>query len=395
MRNTQQQPLEELPHPPEEDVSDNKDEYYGHTTTTTTSTTTTTDNDGGEYTGYDKAVLSESFDEVGSHNSFLEALEEWRRGSCSIKSSQPSIDTHQHHHHHHQQQQQQQSDASTSSTSCGTDTADSIIDSQPQQQGMDRSLLEGEYDEAANAAAFQAAVMAWRNGTTVAEEESKRRQKPTTATTATSPAKKMWNVPQEASMVSQTSEGCQTMGDDRPKTAPIEVEFKTMSSLSYMERLLLKRRRENADLSRRPITASTNTDDFKHTGQLDSQQQGNNEKTSTAVKVQVSEMMAPSDGRKALIRDSGVEVATIYSVEEPSSSEDEAKDGGNKTTTVQSHSGAGSPKLSESRGPTKIQKSSSQMSLELPFSPNREIVTPSIMDDFEEMERRSNGDANE
>lgn len=293
-----------------------------------------------------------SYDEGAAHEDFLQALNEWRRGAVVAETKTTKI---------------QPKEAKT-------EVARPITTHQPHSNGA--SLFDGTYDEQKHAQEFQAAVMAWRQG-------KKDDVEPQQANATTNEKRDMWVVPQTTA-----SEGCQTAAK-RPVSAPVSVQFKSGSSLTYMERLMLNRQRKGNNLSRittpktisKPSAQEENDDEDTTPKSTHSSAELNLETNSTGVteskepwahgesgiRVSVAEV-SPSK-QTASVSDSGVDVG-LYSVEEPldDSEEDEEHD------NVE-HS---------SEDVVLRPKDYNDMSGD--FSPARKIVTPGIMHDFEEME---------
>lgn len=107
--------------------------------------------------------------------------------------------------------------------------------------GAGGGLLDGpDYDEAASAAAFRAAVAEWRTG---ANPEADTAHKPKAAAPA-APArtKGMWMAPADVAEV-QSFE-CQTEPEAPKRNVNTEIKFKTTTGLTYMEKLLLAKLRK-------------------------------------------------------------------------------------------------------------------------------------------------------
>ena len=98
--------------------------------------------------------------------------------------------------------------------------------------GTAGGLADGEYDEAASAAAFRAAVAEWRTGNPAAPA----------AAPAAGRSRGMWMAPADVAEV-QSFE-CQTEPTAPKPKANTEIKFKTTTGLTYMEKLLLAKLRQ-------------------------------------------------------------------------------------------------------------------------------------------------------
>eukprot|EP00038_Savillea_parva_P017592 m.21008 g.21008 ORF g.21008 m.21008 type:complete len:508 (+) comp3847_c0_seq1:109-1632(+) len=168
----------------------------------------------GTDTGGDDA---DTFDEAASHASFLEALNEWRLGgrtsgsdasvSATTTSTSASLTT---------------TTTTTTATTGGLKVgmgSGSRAWAPAQADPVGGTLLEGEYDEAAAAASFQDAVAAWRTGT------------PQTGSSSRHPA--------AARPMTASACGAQT---ESPTGRPIEINFSS-KRLSFVEKMMLKKAR--------------------------------------------------------------------------------------------------------------------------------------------------------
>jgi len=158
-------------------------------------------------TGMSTGPGPEEYDEATSHASFLEALNDWRSGR-SPETTAAAADT--------------ATSASASATIVGgalIQGAWAPVHSEP----TGGALLEGNYDEEAAAASFRSAVEAWRCGSAQGTRAPPApTQRPATAAAACS---------------------AQTVP---PPQTPIEITFTKPKKLSFVEQMMLKRVRSAA-----------------------------------------------------------------------------------------------------------------------------------------------------
>lgn len=187
-----------------------------------------------DVTPEEQSGSGEEFDEDAGHASFLAALNEWRGGGSPSKGAASAA-----------------SAASAPSASAASSAAEGLVPRPAAQAagssstydvggsvsggtgtGTAGGLADGEYDEAASAAAFRAAVAEWRTGNPAAPA----------AAPAAGRSRGMWMAPADVAEV-QSFE-CQTEPTAPKPKANTEIKFKTTTGLTYMEKLLLAKLRQ-------------------------------------------------------------------------------------------------------------------------------------------------------
>ncbi|XP_078613352.1 uncharacterized protein LOC144883034 isoform X2 [Branchiostoma floridae x Branchiostoma japonicum] len=122
--------------------------------------------------------------------------------------------------------------------------------------GDDSALLQGEYDEAASAASFQQALSEWRasKSTGKTKQEATKQQG------------------DRRTSVEVSDSGCGTADDRKRTTTPVEIHFQ-QHSISYMDKLLLrKHRREDVPALPTSDQANGNSHDMRKAWEEDDQQ---------------------------------------------------------------------------------------------------------------------------
>lgn len=206
-------------------------------------------------------LMDGAFDEQASHASFLDALNEWRSGGGSAAAAAsatpaaapaPGTDI---------TKTGFVSDSGVyhpppSNAAAGTRSAGSG-ELPPEPEGGGGALLRGPaFNEAESHAAFADAVEAWRRG----NSEGGSGGDPAAA------APKMWQPPAAvaaASMEIQTDAGAAPPSPSRPPPNPDDIVFdgENSTSVSYMERIMLKRARNT------PLTRSRDLDEERRHGE--------------------------------------------------------------------------------------------------------------------------------
>jgi hypothetical protein len=229
----------------------------------------------------------ESFDEDAGHQGFLDALNSWRTGvpaGSPGKQQNPTTDTtvntnnpnpvegcrntsnsfHTCTDHCAAVVQYGLLPASTAvaggaaAAAAASFSTENTITARQWQPAEASSLLDGpDYNEAASAAAFRAAVQAWRTG----EPEE-----PVTVAPPPRKAPNVWIPPADPTEVASFE--CQTDAlSTRPTTAAnTTIQFKTTTTLTYMEKLMLARNRKNPTAVDRVDRGKSGTDNARFGG---------------------------------------------------------------------------------------------------------------------------------
>ena len=158
--------------------------------------------------------IDDQFDEAASHASFMDALKDWRKGPADSSSSGTSSDA----------APQKASAGAGTKSSGGTNTGGSMSGIR-----TEHSLLDGAgYNEAAAAKSFQDALKSWRTGDDAAPA---------------APAQKMWCADVAVTKEVASFETQTTASPAKARVSSDSIEFKSGSKLSYMEKLMLRRKR--------------------------------------------------------------------------------------------------------------------------------------------------------
>eukprot|EP00040_Diaphanoeca_grandis_P032477 m.196840 g.196840 ORF g.196840 m.196840 type:complete len:570 (-) comp32637_c0_seq1:165-1874(-) len=189
-------------------------------------------------TVYEGDATSDTYNEQASHASFLEALNEWRggggdggKGSSAPTSHAAVIDT----------------ISSINTTNLNTSTTKS-------NGNVVSSLLDGpQYDERANALAFQRAVQSWRTGKSEAElitesslaSASQSSSRASSSQSLRSSPSQCGSRPSSVSVSSGAAQTDSMQANTLAGMKPVEFKFETSSKLTYLEKLMLKRVRKD------------------------------------------------------------------------------------------------------------------------------------------------------
>lgn len=297
---------------------------------------------------HETGTVQEDFDEAASHASFLEALNEWRRGGSTTTASATTATA-----------------TTTQKPTIVGSTNRAWAPTQADPAGG--ALLDGVYDEQAAADSFKNAVAAWRAGTPQDD-------RPSTTGGSARPS---------------SAFGAQTEVPHRP---PIEIKFQA-KKLSFVEQMMLKKARSgSAPPLRKPTVSSTAPAAMGGPARcITPEEQPDNDDVMSIVEVGQGE--------------SGVHGASAYAVEEPEDppSDDEGEADDYRVALVitpewsqgESEEPDNAPYAStpsSTRAETAEVKAPSRDLLrvaldETPDPHGRHVITPSLMHDFEEMER--------